>query len=131
MVDFSGLKLNDLLPIYIQIIRFVKMEIISKRVVDGEEMPSRRMLSALLGVNPNTIQKAYKEMEDEGFLISFAGSKSLLSFDEEKAETIRQDFIQKETTAYIDAVKQMGLELEEANQLIRHLWESDAGGRNT
>ena len=125
MVDFSGLKLNDLLPIYIQIIRFVKMEMISKRVTNGEEMPSRRMLSASLGVNPNTIQKAYKEMEEEGFLVSYAGSKSILSFDESKLETIRQDFIHKETSVYIEVVKQMGLELTQANQLIEKLWDSN------
>ena len=124
MVDFTHLKLNDLFPIYIQIIRFVKIEMISNRVNNGEEMPSRRMLSAILGVNPNTVQKAYKEMEDEGILVSYAGSKSVLSFDAAKLEAIRQDFIMKETSAYIEVVKQMGLELTQANQLIERLWES-------
>ena len=122
MVDFTHLKLNDLFPIYIQIIRFVKIEMISNRVNNGEEMPSRRMLSAILGVNPNTVQKAYKEMEDEGILVSYAGSKSVLSFDATKLEAIRQDFIMKETSAYIEVVKQMGLELTQANQLIEKLW---------
>ena len=125
MVDFTHLKLNDLFPIYIQIIRFVKIEMISSRVNNGEEMPSRRMLSAILGVNPNTVQKAYKEMEDEGILVSYAGSKSVLSFDAVKLEAIRQDFIMKETSAYIEVVKQMGLELTQANQLIEKLWESN------
>ena len=124
MVDFTHLKLNDLFPIYIQIIRFVKIEMISNRVNNGEEMPSRRMLSAILGVNPNTVQKAYKEMEDEGILVSYAGSKSVLRFDAAKLEAIRQDFIMKETSAYIEVVKQMGLELTQANQLIERLWES-------
>lgn len=123
IVDFSGLKLNDLSPIYLQIIRFVKMEIVSGRVKDGDEMPSRRLLSATLGVNPNTIQKAYREMEEEGILVSFAGAKSLLTFNEDKAISIKKEFIYKETTSYIEVVKNMGIDLNEARELIEALWQ--------
>lgn len=123
IVDFSGLKLNDLSPIYLQIIRFVKMEIVSGRVKDGDEMPSRRLLSATLGVNPNTIQKAYREMEEEGILVSFAGAKSLLTFNEDKAISIKKEFIYKETTSYIEVVKNMGIDLNEARVLLEALWQ--------
>lgn len=123
IVDFSGLKLNDLSPIYLQIIRFVKMEIVSGRVKDGDEMPSRRLLSATLGVNPNTIQKAYREMEEEGILVSFAGAKSLLTFNEDKAISIKKEIIYKETTSYIEVVKTMGIDLNEARELIEALWQ--------
>ena len=123
IVDFSGLKLNDLSPIYLQIIRFVKMEIVSGRVKDGDEMPSRRLLSANLGVKPNTIQKAYREMEEEGILVSFAGAKSLLTFNEDKAISIKKEFIYKETTSYIEVVKNMGIDLNEARSLLEALWQ--------
>lgn len=123
IVDFSSLKLNDLSPIYLQIIRFVKMEIVSGRVKNGDEMPSRRLLSAALGVNPNTIQKAYREMEEEGILVSFAGAKSLLTFNEDKARSIKKEFIYKETTSYIEVVKTMGINLIEAKELIEALWQ--------
>lgn len=123
IVDFSGLKLNDLSPIYLQIIRFVKMEIVSGRVKDGDEMPSRRLLSATLGVNPNTIQKAYREMEEEGILVSFAGAKSLLTFNEDKAISIKKEFIYKETTSYIEVVKNMGIDLNEARVLLEASWQ--------
>ncbi|WP_066720166.1 GntR family transcriptional regulator [Clostridium sp. Marseille-P299] len=122
IVDFSSLKLNDLTPIYTQIIRFVKMGIVSKQVSTGDVLPSRRLLSSMLNVNPNTIQKAYREMEEEGLIISYPGSKSLLTFDDKKAKSIKEELINLETTHYIEAVKGMGIELLEAIKLLEGLW---------
>ena len=56
MVDFGQLQLTDGVPIYLQIIGYLKAGISAGVVKDGDELPSRRTLSALLGVNPNTIQ---------------------------------------------------------------------------
>lgn len=123
IVDFTGLKLNDLTPIYLQIIRFVKVEIISGRVKEGDEMPSRRLLSAALGINPNTIQKAYKELEEENILISYAGAKSIITLDNNKAFELKKEFIYKETESYIDLVKSMGMEITEVKEILDSLWK--------
>ena len=82
----------------------------------------RRLLSSMLNVNPNTIQKAYREMEEEGLIISYAGSKSLLTFDAIKAKVIKEELINQETTHYIEAVKGMGIELLEVIKLLDGLW---------
>ncbi len=124
LIDFSELKLNDLSPIYLQIVRFVQIKMVNQEVKSGDEMPSRRVLSALLEVNPNTIQKAYKCMEEEGFLISLAGSKSLLKFDESLVGRYRQELLKAEAERYIVEVKKMGLELKEATELIIDNWEN-------
>ena len=55
--------MTDTSPIYLQILLYIKRGIIAGSIVDGAELPSRRVLSALLGVNPNTVQKAYKLLE--------------------------------------------------------------------
>ena len=60
MISFESFIMEDGMPIYLQIILFVKRGIIAGVIVDGDELPSRRVLSALLGVNPNTVQKAYR-----------------------------------------------------------------------
>ena len=122
IVNFSGLELNDLTPIYLQIIRYVKMEIVAERIHDGDEMPSRRLLSAALGINPNTIQKAYRELEEEGILISYAGAKSLITLNKSKADHIKKELIYRETASYINAVKNMGLDLTKAKELMEALW---------
>ena len=76
MVEFTTLRLEDGVPIYLQIIRHVKAGIAAGTVVDGEELPSRRALSALLGVNPNTIQKAFRLLEEEGGSNPIRGQKA-------------------------------------------------------
>lgn len=128
VVDFSNLELNKLSPIYMQIIRFVKMGILSNTIPIGAEMPSRRVLSALLSVNPNTIQKAYKQLEEERLLLSFAGSKSLIDYRKEQLIKIREELVIDETHRYISSIKGMGMSLEEANHLISHLWDLERGG---
>ena len=77
MLDFTGLRLQDDTPIYQQLIRHVQLCVVAGSVQPGDELPSRRLLSAQLGVNPNTVQKAYRQLEEEGLLRSFAGSKSV------------------------------------------------------
>ena len=122
VVDFSELKLNEESPIYIQIVRFVKIKMVNRQVRDGDELPSRRVLSAVLEVNPNTIQKAYRLMEEEGILVSFAGSKSLLQFDESLVDKYRKELLAVEAEKYIAEVKKMGLTAEEAVALIKENW---------
>ena len=68
MIDFSGFRAEDGSPIYVQLVRYVKRGVVSGAIGDGDELPSRRVVSALLGVNPNTVQKAYRALEDEGLI---------------------------------------------------------------
>ena len=58
MLSFSGFRLEDGSPIYQQIIRYLEQGIAAGTIRDGDGLPSRRVLSAQLGVNPNTVQKA-------------------------------------------------------------------------
>ena len=55
MITFEGFRPEDGVPIYLQIIKYLKQGIVSGAVADGDELPSRRVLSATLGVNPNTV----------------------------------------------------------------------------
>lgn len=64
MISFETLRLEEDRPIYLQIIRHIQRGIVSGAIQDGDELPSRRVLSARLGVNPNTIQKAYRMLEE-------------------------------------------------------------------
>ena len=124
ILDFGGLRLVDGVQIYLQIIRYVKANIISGRTVDGDEMPSRRVLSALLGVNPNTIQKACRQLEEEGLIVSYAGAKSLISVDERKKQEILKEMGEEEAKNFIRLMKAMGLSLEDAVKLLYGLWEN-------
>ncbi|MCX4268392.1 MAG: GntR family transcriptional regulator [Lachnospiraceae bacterium] len=125
MVSFEELSLNENSPIYLQIVRFVKQKIAAGLVQDKEEMPSRRVLSALLGVNPNTVQKAYGILEEEGMICSHSGAKSYMSLSAEKIERIYRELLENDTLVWIKAMKQMGVSRCEAVELLERLWKED------
>lgn len=123
MIAFDKFIMDDSGPIYAQIVRYVKRGIVAGNIGNGEEMPSRRVLSSLLGVNPNTIQKAYRILEDEGIIQSHAGAKSYVVIDPEKVAKIRTELIESDVGAIIGAMKQSGVSKEEALELISRLWD--------
>lgn len=123
MVSFEELDLQDGSPIYLQIIRHMKQNIVAGNVQDGDEMPSRRVLSALLGVNPNTVQKAYRLLEEEAIIESRAGAKSYVVLDTGKVRRIREELLANDVQAIVSAMKGMGLSKREAICLVDKLWE--------
>ncbi len=123
LVTFEGLRLEEGMPIYLQIIRYLERGIAAGTVRDGDELPSRRVLSARLGVNPNTIQKAFRALEEAGVITSRAGAKSEVSLTPERAEAIRRRLLEEEAAALVGALKQMGLDREQAAALVLQLWD--------
>lgn len=123
MISFDGFQLEDNVPIYLQIIGFIKRGIVAGTITVGDEMPSRRMLSALLGVNPNTVQKSYAILEEEGLIQSRSGAKSCVRIEPDTVPRLRQEILSGSLKNMIDAMKQMGMTLEEAQSAIEKLWE--------
>ena len=123
MVSFDDFIMEPGVPIYAQIIRYVKGAVAAGAVADGEELPSRRVLSALLGVNPNTIQKAYRLLEEEGLIRSPPGAKSYVSAPPERAAAIRGELLAAEARRAAEALRRMGLDRGAALELIGRLWD--------
>ena len=125
MVSFEQFQMEDGSPIYLQIVSFVQSGIVAGTITDGDEMPSRRVLSALIGVNPNTIQKAYRQLEDDGIIESRSGAKSYVTITPASTKTIRGKLLSKETAALVQNMKQMGISMEEAISLVAEAWSEE------
>ena len=123
MISFDSFIPDGILPIYLQIILFIKRGLIAGTVVNGDELPSRRVLSALLGVNPNTVQKAFALLEEQGLISSRAGAKSVISVTEESIGKIKEELLLTDIKNITMALKQMGLSREEAARLIEENWD--------
>lgn len=123
MVDFGTFMPEDGLPIYLQIIRHVKRAIAAGTIQSGDELPSRRVLSAQLGVNPNTVQKAYKLLEEEGIISSRSGAKSEIALSPQVVEEIRGQLLEQEAGLLVRALQQAGLGKKDAFALLDRLWE--------
>ena len=118
MVSFDDLVLLDGVPIYQQILRHVKLGIAGGTMAPGDALPSRRVVSALLGVNPNTVQKAYRLLEEEGLIQSHPGAKSCVAADEAARARVRAELLQEQAQQAVAALKRMGLSIEAALELI-------------
>lgn len=123
MLSFQQFVLEDNEPIYLQIIHFIKRGIVAGAIADAEEVPSRRMLSALLGVNPNTVQKSYAILEEEGLLLSRSGAKSIIHVTTDRVERLRQELLSAGIRAMVENMKQMGMTRAQALEIIDRFWE--------
>ena len=125
MLNFDRRVLDESGPIYLQILRYVKQGIAAGTIANGEELPSRRVVSALLGVNPNTVQKAYRMLDEEGLIQSHTGAKSCVVADDAARSRVRTQLLGQDARAMISAMKQMGVTREEALALLDSLWKED------
>ena len=122
MIDFSNFKAEGNTPIYQQILLYIKRGLVSGTVKDGDELPSRRALSVLLGINPNTAQKAFSMLEAEGLIASSHGVTSIVTAAPERVEKLREELIAADVINAASALKQSGLSLEQALALMAHYW---------
>ena len=122
MVSFDSFVLGAEGPIYHQILRFVQRGLAAGTIQNGDELPSRRVLSARLGVNPNTVQKAYRLLEEAGLIASHAGAKSAVTLTPERRAVIRGELLAQTAEQVARTLRQMGVDLEEARALLERAW---------
>jgi GntR family transcriptional regulator len=122
-VDFNELDLNNKQPIYTQIIKYLKVKIHLGALKNGDEVPSRRVLAAMLNINPATVQKAYKQMEDEGLIVTMHNSKSLISVNQVALEKIQKELTETEVKEFLKTVKGINLSFKDVIGLIAELWD--------
>ena len=123
MVSFDHLKFDTSGPIYMQIIQNFKQQCASGEVKAGDELPSRRALSAQLGINPNTIQKAYRLLEEEGLIASRGGAKSMVTLGEEQITAIREELMRSQIAGAAAALKAGGATKQEALAIFSRAWD--------
>ncbi|MEO3946806.1 GntR family transcriptional regulator [Gorillibacterium sp. CAU 1737] len=123
LLSFHELKLNTREPVYLQAAAFVKRQILLGRVTSGERLPSRREISAQLGINPNTVQKAFKLMEEEGYVRTNSTLGSEIHVDEEGLERIRAELTEGLVKDFVASAKEIQLPFQRVIQLISEVWD--------
>ena len=125
MIDFAGFVQTEGQPIYWQIMRYIKQGLAAGTIADGEELPSRRALSALLTVNPNTVQKAYHLLEEEGLVQSHAGAKSYVCATGAQRDALHRELTESELRRMVRDMKRLGLTAAEAALLVEKLYAEE------
>ena len=85
------------LPIYEQLVESVKVQVHTGVLQTDDPLPSVRQLSGQLGINPNTVQKAYALLEQQGIIYTVPGKGNFISPDtdtlrQQQAQTLKQEF---------------------------------------
>ena len=90
------LNYRDAKPIYEQIKEGLRKLVVSGALSAGEKLPSVRELASQLAINPNTIQRAYRELENEGYIYTLVGKGTFVAengnIDNTREKDLLQDF---------------------------------------
>lgn len=109
---------NNDTPIYLQIAELIKKQIISGIYKVGDKLPSVRELSVNLKANPNTVQKALSDLEDEGLIVTLRTNGKFVTDDESIIMAQKNATIKKAVDGFFTAMRELGLSEKEINQLL-------------
>lgn len=123
MISFHSLVLHKKEPVYLQICRYIKQRILMQEIKHYEELPSRRELAMQLSINPNTVQKAYKLLEEEHIIRTISNVKSVIVVNDEIIESIRSEFVESDIKEFIQNCKNSGMTFQKVIELLTKYWD--------
>lgn len=112
-------------PIYIQLVEMIRIEIISGKFKKGQKIPSVRELALIMKVNPNTMQKALVELENEQLIYTERTNGKYVTEDEELIEKIKRKLAKEIVNNYLNSMKNIGIDYDLA---VKYLQEGGKDG---
>lgn len=108
---------NDV-PIYIQIMNIIKLEIVSNKVMSGQKLLSIREFSEKFGVTQNTIQKSLVKLEEEKLIFTERTNGKFVTQDLDLINQVRQKIAKEKIDCFIKDMKELGYDISEIKNLI-------------
>ena len=110
---------NNDMPIYSQLVDKIKLSIVSGQLPPGEKLSTVRDLASEAKVNPNTMQRAFQELEREGLVFSQRGNGRFVTEDMEAIMEAKKAMAQEYIRSFIETMEKLGYKGEEIISLIR------------
>ncbi len=108
---------NDL-PIYSQLVDFLTRGIVSGHYAPGERLPSVRDLALQAGVNPNTMQRAFAELERQELVTSARTAGRFVTEDADRIRRAREELAHQQVTEFLKNMQLLGFSNEESRTLL-------------
>lgn len=105
-------------PIYLQVINHLKKLIVSGQLKPGVEMPSRRQLATQLKINPNTVQRAYSEMEEQRLLFTEPNKPSRVTEDASVLTQLKKEWLNQAIDQFVSAIDPIDMSLDDLLPMI-------------
>lgn len=112
-------KFDNERPIYIQLIEQLKSDIISGKLSPGERIPSVRELAIKLKVNPNTIQKALQNLEENNFIFTERTTGKYVTKNKKLIERNQEKYAMEKINAFIHEMNNLGITKKEIIKLLK------------
>lgn len=120
--QWAGISFNSRDPVYSQVVRLFKEKIVTGVIQSGQTIPSRRELAAQLKINPNTAQRAYKEMEDQGLIVTEGNSPSRVTLDLDVLAQIRAELLGSAVEAFVASIRNIDVPLNELLHVVQQVY---------
>nr|WP_269448694.1 GntR family transcriptional regulator [Metabacillus kandeliae] len=114
-----------------QVVRHFKEQIATGILAAGQEVPSRREIAGMLNINPNTAQKAYKEMEDQGLIHTEKNVPSRITGNQKILDGVRSELILEAVGVFIEAVRPIQVPVDELVDIIKEQYTPEGKGEGT
>ncbi|WP_223829803.1 GntR family transcriptional regulator [Paenibacillus arenilitoris] len=114
------LDFNSSMPIYLQMVNEVKKALARGELSPGDKIPSHKERAQMSQVNPNTVQRAYQEMEREGLTETLRGQGTFIRNDPSLLQRIRSEMAQAAVRQFIEEMRGLGIEPEETERMLRN-----------
>ena len=112
-------------PIYIQLVEIIRIQIVSGKFQKGQKIPSVRELALTMKVNPNTMQKALVELENEKLIYTERTNGKYVTEDESLIEKVKKELAKEKVNNYLNSMNDIGISYDEAIKYLQEL-----GGKN-
>lgn len=119
-----SINYRDARPIYEQVHDGFLRLIITDGLPSGSKMPSVREIAASLAINPNTIQRAYRELEAEGYIVTVQGKGSFVAADSTALSARRGELTEK-YRSLVTELKQAGADAAFLKQILEEEFRDD------
>lgn len=106
-------------PIYLQLVQRLCRQIVRGELSPREKLPSIRDLAIQVGVNPNTVQRVYTELERITVAETRRGQGTFVTSDESRLRRLREELMINHVTAFLSDMREMGFTLEEVLQGLK------------
>ncbi|MGN8913658.1 GntR family transcriptional regulator [Anaerofustis butyriciformans] len=112
-------------PIYLQIASFIERDILKGKYKAGDKLPSVREFASVADVNPNTMQKAFSELEKNNIVFSSRTSGRFVTEDEEIIQRRRLLLAKEYVYDFLIKMKEIGFDEKEINLIMEESMKGD------
>ena len=118
-------EFQDHLPIYAQLMDTLKRRIVTGRYLPGEKLPSVRELAAEAGINPNTVQRAFSELEREGLIYTQRATGKYVTENADEIKSARQALAKTQVAEFLSNMQSLGYSVGDVIVLLQSFKESE------